>query len=151
MNKAGTGEHNEPANLGSLHVWGNREKQSAQGIKQCRTQGQGLTLEKHWLQKSVWGFRLLSAEQDFPVEHCSQKWKSTVASCTEEQQWKDTLCCSRKVALTGQDTLAWVYCNSVASSLVLVPRNKAENFEEIYWKYMKIVKKILHMVKQSGN
>lgn len=37
MNKAGTGEHNELANLGSLHVWGNREKQSAQGIKQCRT------------------------------------------------------------------------------------------------------------------
>lgn len=43
---------------------------------------------------------LLSAQQDFPVEHCSQKWKSTV-SATEEQQWKDTLCCSRKVLLSG--------------------------------------------------
>lgn len=42
---------------------------------------------------------LLSAEQDFPVEHCSQKWKSTVVSSTEEWQWKDTLWCSRKVVL----------------------------------------------------
>lgn len=35
---------------------------------------------------------LLSAEQDFPVELCSQKWKSTAAMSTEEQQWRDTSC-----------------------------------------------------------
>lgn len=44
---------------------------------------------------------LLSAEQDFPVENCSQKWKSTAMSATEEQEWKDTSCCSGKVLLSG--------------------------------------------------
>lgn len=34
-----------------------------------------------------------------------------------------------------------VYCNSVANSLALDPRNKAENFEEIYLKYSKIIKR----------
>lgn len=47
MKKAGTGQHNELANLGSLNVCGNTEEQSAHGTKQCMTypQGRGLFWE----------------------------------------------------------------------------------------------------------
>lgn len=51
MKKAGTGQYNKLANLDTLHVWSNREKQSAHRTKQCRTypKGRGLTSEKQWL------------------------------------------------------------------------------------------------------
>lgn len=67
MKKAGTGQHNEVANMDSLHVCGNREK-SAHGTKECRTYpyGRGLTSEKHWLQKNIWGFRPVISSTGFP-------------------------------------------------------------------------------------
>lgn len=91
----------------SLQIWAH----CMCGVIEKNKVPRGANNAGHRARDSLWrsiGYRrvfgdsgLLSAEQDFPVEHCSQKWKSTVASCTEEQQWKGTSCCSRKVALTG--------------------------------------------------
>lgn len=83
MNKAGTGEHNELANLHCM----------SEVIEKNKVP-RGLNNAGHRARDSLWrstGYRrvfgdsgLLSDEQDFPVEHCSQKWKSTVANCAEE-------------------------------------------------------------------
>lgn len=94
MNKSGAGEHNELANLDSLHVWGNSENKVLRGSNNAaHTHRAGYSLLRSTGYRKMSGDSgLLSAEQAVPVEHCSQRWKSAAASSTEEQQWKDTSC-----------------------------------------------------------
>lgn len=86
LKKAGTGQHNELANPGSLPVCGNTEKQSAMGPNNAgHTHRAGNSLLRSTGYEKMFGNSgLLSAEQDFPAEHCSQKWKCTVASATKQ-------------------------------------------------------------------
>lgn len=84
MKKAGEGQHNGLANTGSLKVI-QKIKVPTGPNNAGDTHRAGDSLLRITVYEKIFGDSgLLSAEQDFPAEHCSQKWKCTVATATEQ-------------------------------------------------------------------